>query len=265
LEKLEVLVATMHQNNLSKYQEMNIQTGAVFANQSDNFSNIKEEIDNKLVRMITTNQRGVGKNRNVALLNSCADICLLSDDDVVYVNGYEEKILKAFKNLPEIDILIFNIETKESTKRRTNKKIKRVRIHNFLNYGAVRIAFRRESIVRKNIWFSLLFGGGAMYGSGEDNLFLREALRKNLKICTYPLKIADVKEETSTWFTGYNEKYFFDKGALLGAGFPRLKYLFALYFMLRFKSISELSSLHTLKQMVKGMKAFEKGMGYMDN
>ena len=35
MSRVQVLVATMHQKDFSKLQEMNIQTDAVFANQSD--------------------------------------------------------------------------------------------------------------------------------------------------------------------------------------------------------------------------------------
>ena len=35
-----------------------------------------------------------------------------------------------------------------------------------------------------------------------------------MKLYTYPAVIASVKQEESTWFHGYDEKYLYDKGAL---------------------------------------------------
>jgi glycosyltransferase involved in cell wall biosynthesis len=262
MDRMEVLVAAMGQTDFSKFNDMNLQTDVVFANQGNQVGYREQVIAGKKVKMISNVERGVGKNRNTALLYATADICLLSDEDVVYVDGYERKVLDAFRCVPDADILIFNIETERKTKRKTNHHVKRVGIHNFLNYGAVRIAFRREKVIQKNIWFSLLFGGGARYGAGEDSLFLREAIRKGLIIKTYPVKIADVKEEGSTWFTGYNQKYFFDKGAFLAASFPILKYLFALYFTFKFRKSSSLGLLDISRQMVKGIKAFDLGISY---
>lgn len=262
MSKVEVLVATMNQNDLSKFKDMNIQTHAIFANQADGFSYESKHILNKRIKMITTSERGVGKNRNVALLHATEEICMISDDDMVYVNDYEEKVVKAFEKIPNADIIIFNISSGGNSDRRNNKKITRVYLHNFMNYGSARIAFRRQSIISKNIWFSLLFGGGAKYGSGEDSLFLREALRKGLKIYTFPYQIAELVDRGSTWFTGYNQKFFFDKGAFLEAAFPKLKYIIAIYFVTKFKKKSSASYLKLFNWMLRGMKAFRDGKSY---
>jgi hypothetical protein len=50
MASIEVLVATMSQKDLSKYNEMNIQTDAVFANQDDRYDYLEEVI----VKMIFT-------------------------------------------------------------------------------------------------------------------------------------------------------------------------------------------------------------------
>ena len=108
-------------------------------------------------------------NRNLALNLADGDICVIADDDIVYNAGYTNTVQEAFKSIPSADMIIFNIETLGGNiGRRQNSKIKRVRNYNFMNYGAARIAFKRESVLKKNIWFSHLFGGGAVYSSGED-------------------------------------------------------------------------------------------------
>ncbi len=264
MRKLELLIATMNQKDLKKYDEMNIRSDAIFLNQADKYDYIEKYIKNNKVKMITTKERGVGKNRNQALLVSTAEICLLSDDDMIYNDNYKEIVCEAFEKIPKADIIIFNIETiGKKVKRKKNYKIKRVNILNFQNYGAVRIAFRREEIIKKNLWFSILFGGGTKYSSGEDTLFLRDALRKKVKIYTYPKTIGTVKQETSTWFTGYNEKFFFDKGALLSNTFPRLKYLLAIfYFPWRFKKNTTLTINKTISLMLIGIKAYSRGYSY---
>ncbi len=266
LNRVEVLVATMKQNDLFKYRQMNIQTDAVLANQADRTEYIEEQINGKAVKMITTAKKGVGMNRNIALIYSSADICLLSDDDVVYVEDYEKVIIKAFEKIPEADVIIFNVNNlnEERADPEQIKKIHRVRLYNFIRYGAPNIAFRRESIIRNNVWFSLLFGGGTKYSSGEDSLFLRDIMKKGLKIYAFPEKIADVENVTSTWFAGHNEKYLFDHGAWLSASFPILKYLGAFFYMFKFRHNLKLSCIKILKLMISGMKAYKKDITYKE-
>ncbi|MHB8077052.1 glycosyltransferase family A protein [Desulfosporosinus fructosivorans] len=257
---VEVLVATMNQKDLSKYIDMNLSTGAVLANQDDRFAYVEETILGNQVKLITTSDRGVGKNRNNALMHASGDICLFADDDMIYEDDYEEIVRIAFDELPDAGMIIFNIETvgKETRTRRANQKIKRVHTFNALNYGAARIAVRREELLKKNIWFSLLYGGGAKYSSGEDSLLLTEAITKGMKIYTYPKKIANVKQETSTWFKGYTEKYYIDRGVWLANAFPVMKYPLALYYAYRLKGSSDKTINEMLKLMVFGIRSFKE-------
>ena len=42
-------------------------------------------------------------------MRASSDIVVLADDDVHYVDDYEEKIIKAFEEKPDADMIIFNI------------------------------------------------------------------------------------------------------------------------------------------------------------
>lgn len=259
--KIEVLVATMHQKDSSIYEKMNLKTDAVLANQADRYE-YREFLKNQSkVKMITTSERGVGKNRNNALMYATGEICIFGDDDMIYMDNYPEIVRKAFEELPEADIIIFNIETvgTETRSRRLNTQIKKVHMFNALNYGAARIAVRREELMKKNIWFSLLYGGGAPYSSGEDSLFLTEAIRKGMKIYVYPVKIADIEQGTSTWFNGYTAKYFEDRGIWIANAFPKLKYLLSIYYSYRLRKVTkEFSGKEILKLINKGIKKFAR-------
>ena len=98
---IEVVVATMHQDDFSKYSEMNLQTDAVFANQTKNNNKKSGTIGDKTVKMISTDTRGVGINRNIGLMNAQADILLIADDDMKYVDDYEQIVQRAFREVPD--------------------------------------------------------------------------------------------------------------------------------------------------------------------
>ena len=260
---VQVLCTTMLQKDLTKYEEMNIQTDVVFANQDDRQEYRNAILNGNNVEMITTPYRGVGKNRNMALLHASGDILLFSDDDVRYKDGYPEAIKEAFRQAPEADAILFNIsQSKDEASGRINKGMKRVTFLNVLNYGMPRIAIRKKSWEKANLWVTTLFGGGSRYCGGEDNLFLVQALKMGIKIYTHPFNLGSLADRESSWFRGIDKKYFFDNGAFLEAAFPLMKHPFAWYFALKFVKKSDLNLLEAMKWQYRGMKAFGKGLGF---
>ena len=262
--KIEVLVSTMHQKNTDLINKMNLKTDAIIINQTDNTDYNEISLNEYKVRMFSFNERGVGLSRNSALMRSEADICILADDDMVFCDGYEDTVKKAFSENPEADVIIFNlIEDNESLNRR-NDTIKKISILNYMNYGAARIAFKRKAVTYNGITFNLNFGGGTTHQCGEDTLFLRDCLKKGLKVIAMPQAIAHLKDERdSTWFKGYNEKYFFDKGIVLALAHPLLAKPFSLYLTLRHNEYTEngMSKKEVYKVICNGIK-FVKNKDY---
>lgn len=213
---IQVLIATMQQKDHSLLDKMNIQTDVVVANQTD--VNSVERFTHRGYNglYVNTDTRGVGINRNHALMRATGDICLFADDDMVYVDGYADKVKKAFETFPKADVIVFNLfEPKAKTKRYVISKANKVGFLNFMRYGAARIAIKLQSVREKGIYFNPCFGGGTEHSAGEDVLFLSSCLNKGLKIYAYPEFIAELTEEReSTWFKGYNDKFMADKGAL---------------------------------------------------
>lgn len=212
--KVEVLVAAMNQSDFQLLQKMNIQTDAIVGNQCDIDEVKKIEWGKHQVKWLSFNERGVGLNRNNALMRATGDICLFADDDMVYVDGYADIVKKAFEKIPNADIIIFNLKEQIPT-RYVISKIQRVSWLNFLRYGTARIAVRVSAIKKYGIYFNQCFGGGTEHSHGEDNLFLTDCLKKGLKIYAYPAYIARLTEEReSTWDTGMWDKYLRDQGVL---------------------------------------------------
>lgn len=102
MSNVQVLVACMHQKDDSFYKEMNLQTDAILANQCDEYS-YREciEADGNRVELISTADRGVGKNRNKALMNASGKYLLCSDQDMIYVDGYEKIVEDALARCPK--------------------------------------------------------------------------------------------------------------------------------------------------------------------
>lgn len=240
-------------------KRMKINSQALFVNQQDTVYYNEFHFNKKLIREYSFNERGIGLSRNNALMRANGTICIMADDDLVYIENYEDIIETAFANNPKADMIIFNVRIHSNDGTITKvKKPGKVHFLNSLKYGTVSFAFKRESVYKNALSFSLLFGGGAKYSNGEDSLFLWECLRKGLNIYTVEDIIADVYNYESSWFNGYNEKFFFDRGALFAALSKPFSLLLIYQFAIRKHSSykDEFKFNQSIELMKKGRKAF---------
>ncbi|WP_053373006.1 glycosyltransferase family A protein [Paenibacillus sp. FJAT-27812] len=256
--KLQVLLSTMHQKDHSIIDKMNIKTDAIIINQCDR--NEIEQFNHKgnTINYFSLAERGVGLSRNNALMRATADICLFADDDVTYVEGYNETIIRAFEQIPNADVLLFNIPSTNSERPTCNILVQhKVNVFNSLKYGAINIAVKTKKVHMANIMFSLKFGGGAQYSAGEDSLFLTDCIKKKLNVYAVPETIGYVEQETSTWFNGFTDKYFFDKGIFFACLSKRWAYLLCLQFAFRKSRLykNEMSITRACTLMFQGVKA----------
>lgn len=256
--KLEVLISTMHRDDHSLLSEMRIATDAIVVNQCDRNEVETIEHNGHTVKWFSLCERGVGLSRNTAMMRATGDILLFADDDIVYCDNYEQLVLDAFRENPKADVILFNFESLNPDRPEAivGKK-HRVRWYNALKYGAFRIAIRREAFLRKNICFSLLFGGGARHSAGEDNLFITNCLQVGLRVIAYTAVLGTVRQEESTWFRGYDEKYYRDRGALFAAMYGRWSGIILTLF--ECKKIRK-GFLRRLRLGFAGAKAFRKHM-----
>ena len=263
MSQLQVLVATMHQKDLSLVEKMNIDCDAVIANQADR----NEILVTEKVKMITTNTRGVGLNRNIALLAADAEFLLFADDDMVYYDGLAKSVVQAFRESPKADVLIFGADlTREGqiTERRYLNS-RRLRVWNAMRYGTYVIAVRRKRMLQHNITFNQNFGGGCPFSAGEDSLFLKACFDAGLKVYGHPYVLGTCAKDVSSWFVGHSEKYFYDKGVLLRYLFPKCPRLMSLYFGIRFKRQTEISALRRVKLMLSGVRGGKTMVPYREN
>ena len=111
MSTFQILCVTMNQNDFSKIKQMNIHSNVIFANQT-NINKIDYlTFENHIATMISTNTKGVGVNRNIALMYADSDICLLADDDIRYYDNVEKKVMNEFEKHPDADVFIFHLDT----------------------------------------------------------------------------------------------------------------------------------------------------------
>lgn len=263
MSKLTVLVTTMHQTDLEIYKRMNLQTDAVIANQaSDNWERT-EQIDGNMVKMVTTDTRGLSKNRNIALAHTdaSAKYLLFSDDDLRFYDGYEQTVLSAFAKLPDADAIKFNSHCVSERKisMASIKEAHRANRREVTSWGVCVLAVRAAWLKTDGILFNERFGTGTPNYCGEDSIFLQELFKKQWKVYAHPAVIADIDQADSSWFEGYTEKYFTVAGMVLSEMYPLLCYLLAVRSAYRFSKRDNcaLKFFEILKCYFRGIKQNE--------
>lgn len=254
--KVQVLASVMNCEAETITKKMNLDSDAIIINQCDCLGSKILEYRGKKVQFFSFPDRGIGRSRNEAILRSDGDICLFSDEDIVYEEGYEAAILREFENNPKADMILFNITVEEVRRTYHIEDRKRVHWYNCGRYGAVSFAIRRDSLLASGVMFSLLFGGGAKYSNGEDSLFLKEFMKKGYRVYTAPVTIGREVAEESTWFAGYNEKFFRDRGVLYHYLYGKLATVFAMRFLVAHKSkmCTEVSLSQAFRWMREGIR-----------
>lgn len=251
---IQVLVATMGQTDHQLLAKMNIQTTAIIGNQCD-----RNEVENFVhrgapIKWLSFAERGVGLNRNNTLMRADGDIVMFADDDMVFVDGYEALVSAAFQRLPKADVILFDLQYPDD-RHRPIRKIRRLSALGCMGYGTPHISARLHSLHAKGLSFHLYFGGGAKFSHGEDSLFLMDCLRQGLRIYAYPAVIARLEDRPSTWFRGYSDRYFFDKGVLIRQLFPRMGIFYgAAHCFRQRKAHASYGSFRAFRQICKGLR-----------
>lgn len=217
----QLIVSTMNRQDDSLIETMNIHSDAIIVNQADRFGYHETAVQEHTVKWYHFAERGIGLSRNSGMMRADADIIQFADDDMVFTETYEQDVVAEYEKHPEADVILFS-------NRCLNKDRMPYQVDTFgrvgrleaVNFGGARITARRDKLLHHNVTFSLLFGGGAKYAAGEDVTFIQDCIKAGLKVYKSPVIVSTMKQEDSTWFTGYHKKYYVDKGALLAANFP---------------------------------------------
>lgn len=250
--KIQLLVSAVDQDAARLAEQMHICSDAVIVNQCDRYGYEEFKVEDNRIQVFSMAERGVGLSRNTALLHADADICVFSDEDIVLQEGYTERICRAYEEVPDADMILVNVKVAPARRTYWNEDIHRIHYRNYGRYPAYSITARHEALLRANVHYSLLFGGGARYSNGEDSLFLRDCLKAGLRIYSHTVCIGEEKERESTWFSGYHEKFFRDRGVLYHYLYGRM----ALPLSFRFLWVhrQELCGEVSLKQAYRWMK-----------
>ncbi len=249
--RVQVLVASMHQKDTSLIETMNLSVSTVLVNQCDCDAESVNIFGN--VTMINSPERGLSRSRNLAIKNCSADVAIVSDDDEEFIDDLENLVVKAYEELPKADLIIFDIHGRDRKFGDTPRKLKKLEL---LKVSSVRVSFRVDKI-KDNVWFDENLGAGTGNGAGEENKFLFDCHKKGLKIYHYPLYIATLVDEESSWFVGFDKQYFYNRGMVtryVMGWFWSTLYAFYYSFAKRKLHKGQMSMFKSLKYTLQGIR-----------
>ena len=150
---------------------------------------VPKELDREDFRIFSHISKGLSINRNVAISKATAPLLLISDDDVDYTEEGLLAVINAFNNHIDRDIIAFRHISSSHAKSYPDDMCDLSTPPKGYYLTSFEIAFRRDAIQGK-IWFNENFGIGAIFPSGEEDIFIRDCLDAGRKGIFIPVTIA---------------------------------------------------------------------------
>lgn len=219
---LEVLICTYGNDGINRVAKMNlpkVEHVKYLVSWQTNEINIilPNELHRNDLRVYTTASKGLSNNRNHSINKATGDICLIADDDITYTSEQLLAIINTFKQNPDTDIALFrhsgnNYKQYPDYEFNLNDKIPQA-----YYISSVEIAFRRTSIP-SSLQFDTRFGVGTSMPSGEEFLFIHQAMNHGLKCRFFPITITH-HEGLTTGSRQYSNGVLQANGVCLAVGY----------------------------------------------
>jgi glycosyltransferase involved in cell wall biosynthesis len=262
--QLEILVSTVNRNSLDflykMFQNNTISDYQILVvNQTTHICTLKSE--NQNIRVINSYEKGLSKSRNLAIENAIGDICLLADDDVIYLKDLKKLILKSYVTHPNVDLITFKTLTTENKPYSLYPK-QTTNLSRFSKYVlSIEITFRRSSILDCKVRFNENFGLGATFEDSENYVFLKDLQAfEEFKILFVPEYIV-IHEPISSSNDIVSDRLVFARSALNYKFYGNAAYIYVsklIFYLYRKKLIKFNEISHKFRVAHSGIETYRK-------
>lgn len=149
------------------------------------------------LRMISVDDRGLAKSRNLALDSAQGDLVVLADADLRYLPSALQTLRAAFAAHPDATVITFqflNSDTGQPYKRYAKRGF-RHNLRTIASVSSVEIAVRRSKLGA--LRFDPAHGLGARFPSAEEGVFLADVLRAGHAAYYWPEPLCSHPGQTS--------------------------------------------------------------------
>lgn len=259
----EIIIATMFRTDLSFLETM-FPNGdyshypILVINQTDTERQLHSNENN--VRVINTEERGLPQSRNLGIRNAIGDVCLVADDDVLYVANLESIILNGYKTYPDAAVVTFQLVNTKGTLYRAYPAISK-HTHKHINtVNGVVISFKKDILLEREVFYNNHFGLGATFGTANEYVFMKNVLNAKLPAYFVPEVILTHPDESSGQAIS-SDRVLYARGALTHKYYGVLSYLWVfkyVFFLVRHKYIKAKDAFAKAKTAYSGIKRYKQ-------
>lgn len=214
---LEILIATMNQNSLLLLDKMfsnnwkNLKI--LIVNQTTPENLLNSDFEN--VRVINSFEKGLSKSRNLAIKNAVGDILLITDDDVIFKNDFEELIQKAYFENPNAAMIAFSTTNENGKLYKKYPKTVKANLNYFdlYNIMSIEITLKKANFTNQRQEFDENFGLGSSFPIGEEGIFLSDLKKKKNQLIVVP-EVIGSHSSLSTINKIKSDNYYYNLGAI---------------------------------------------------
>lgn len=209
---IEILLSTMNRMSLdflepmfpfSHFSNFNI----LIVNQTTQDNILESSYPN--VRVVNSFERGLSRSRNLLVKNASKKIGYITDDDLVFLKGFDEKVARGCSHFPDSAAIKFVTVNFEGVPFR---KYPKVTVQNLnalgrLNSTSWEIALNIEIVKQSAILFDTRFGLGSTFPLGEEPVLLNKLHDAGYNISHYPETIVSHKTIKDSDLITLHENY----------------------------------------------------------
>lgn len=255
---LDVLISTLGIDGINRVANMNLpiikDVNYIISWQAPGIESPSEQFPTQLIRndisIYPINSRGISINRNNAIKQSSADICLIADDDLTYTTEQLQSVIKAFIENPGYKLITFKYSG-DDNKHYPNTSFDLTEDRKGYYISEIEIAFRRE--VSDVVLFNEYFGPGLHpLQACEGAIFIHQALSKGIKSIFIPITITHHTGGVSTGNRSLSPGVLMAQGAYIYIVYPSTALLRLLLFAWRSSRRGQTKIFPAMRYLWKG-------------
>lgn len=256
----QILIATMNRENLDFLYKMfpnsNIEgLNIIIVNQTTPQKILKSNLLS--VKVINSFDKGLSKSRNLALENATSNWCLIADDDLVYVIGFENIISSGIEEYNSSGVVVFKSMVDAETPRRDFPETSKKHITTLKQFNVASFEMVLNRSIPNPLFFNENFGlGSNVFLFGEEVVLMRDYIEEGFSVSYCDKAIVfHPKDNTGTIYE--HSLRYFTKGGVLKYTYPK-KYVLWIFIQLFFDvkqhKISLWAIFKNYREAIKGAK-----------
>lgn len=264
---IEILVSTMNRNNLDFLLPMfpfKHFSGFTIIIVNQTTPDLLLESSYPSVRVINSFEKGLSKSRNMAVENAGGILGIVTDDDVVFKEDFEQHVLNAFNRYPDAALISFRIEKAHNVLYKKYPAATKTHLthRNRLSIMSIEMVLNLKKIKQLGLRFNEDFGLGSKFCMGEEAIFVDALYRKGQQVVMEPQVLSLHDQESTHVRISVREKYFV-QGALYSVLFQKSYFIWVfikMFFDLKQSHINLREIPQVIHSAIAGRHAYKQSM-----